>query len=78
MDTKKFELVIDGVPYEVKAKPFMFNDELRFSISYNDSEEYIFARDAEAGELIAIDSNAADIPDNLEEAISEKLSNATV
>ena len=73
MDTKNFELVLDGVPYHVKAKPFMFNDELRFAVSYNDSEEYIFTRDAEAGQLIAIDSDALDIPDNLEEAISEKL-----
>jgi hypothetical protein len=74
MDTKNFELVLDGVPYQVKVKPFMFNDELRFAVRYNDSEEYIFTRDAEAGQLIAIDSDALDIPDNLEEAISGKLS----
>ena len=75
MDTKKFDLIIDGVPYNIKATPFMFNDEIRFSISYNDSEEYIFARDGNVGQLTAIDSGAVDIPDNLEEAIAEKLNN---
>ncbi len=78
MDTKNFELVVDGVPYEIKAKPFMFNDELRFSVTYNNSEEYIFSRDAEAGQLVAIDNASLDIPDNLEEAIAEKLNNIIV
>jgi len=78
MDTKNFELIADGVPYEVKAKPFMFNDELRFKVTYNDSEEYIFTQDAEAGQLMAIDDAAVDIPDNLEEAMAEKLNSITV
>jgi hypothetical protein len=78
METKNFELLLDGVPYEVKAKPFMFNDELRFAVTYNNSEEYIFTRDAEAGQLMAIDSDAVDIPDNLEQAISERLRSITV
>jgi hypothetical protein len=73
MDTKNFELVLDGVPYQVKAKPLMFNNKVRFKVRYNDSEEYIFTRDADVGQLTAIDSNALDIPDNLEEAIAEKL-----
>lgn len=38
MDTKNFELVLDGIPYAIKAKPFMFNNEVRFKVSYNDSE----------------------------------------
>ena len=78
MDTKNFELIVDGVPFEVKAKPFMFNEDLRFAVTYNDSEEYIFARDAEAGQLLAIDSDAVDIPDNLEQAIAERLRTITV
>ena len=78
MDTKNFELVLDGVPYQVKAEPFKFNNEVRFKVRYNDSEEYIFTRDAEVGQLTAIDSDALDIPDNLEEAIAEKLNNIKI
>lgn len=78
MDTKNFDLVIDGVPYKIKAKPFMFNDQLRFSVICNDSEEYIFARDENVGQLTAIDSAAVDIPDNLEEAIAEKLNSIKI
>ena len=73
MDTKTFELVVDGMPYQVKAEPFMFNNELRFKVRYNGSDEYIFTRDADVGQLTAIDNAAPDIPDNLEEAIAKKL-----
>jgi len=73
MEAQNFELLVDGVPYMIKAIPYIFNDEVRFRVSYNGSEDYIFTRDAEAGLLTAIGSEAVDIPDNLEEAISEKL-----
>ena len=79
MNTKTFDVIVDGVPYEIKATPFKFNNEQRFKVSYNDSdEEYIFTRDAEIGQLTAIDSDALDIPDNLEQAIAEKLNAITI
>ena len=79
MNTKTFDVVVDGVPYEIKATPFTFNNEQRFKVSYNNSnEEYIFTRDAEVGQLTAIDSDALDIPDNLEQAIAEKLDGLTI
>ena len=78
MNTKTFDVVVDGMPYEIKATPFMFNNQQRFKVSYNNSnEEYIFTRDAEVGQLTAIDNDALDIPDNLEEAIAEKLNSFT-
>jgi len=79
MNTKTFDVIVDGVPYEIKATPFKFNNEQRFKVSYNNSdEEYIFTRDAEIGQLTAIDSDALDIPDNLEQAIAEKLNAITI
>jgi hypothetical protein len=78
MQTQNFKLLVDGVPYEVKAVPFTFNNELRFRVSYNGSEDYIFVRDVNVGQLTAIGDEALDIPDNLEEAISEKLSGAPI
>jgi len=74
MEAQNFELLVDGVPYMVKATPYDFNGEVRFRVSYNGSEDYIFTRDAEAGQLTAIGTEGLDIPDNLEEAISDKLS----
>lgn len=73
MEAKKLELIVDGMPYEINIRPFTYNDELRFYVSYNNSQENVFARDASIGRYTAIDSDAADIPDNLEEAIAERL-----
>ena len=78
METQSFELLVDGSPYIVKATPFNYNDEVRFKVSYNGSEEFIFARDSDAGLLTAIGAGAATIPDNLEEAISGKLGSIRV
>jgi len=77
MHAQNFELLVDGVPYLIKATPYDFNGQLRFTVSYNGSEDYIFTRDAEAGQLTAIGTDVLDIPDNLEQAISEKLSSIT-
>ena len=73
MGTQNFRLVIDGVPYEVKAIPFEYNNQTRFRVTYNGSDEYIFVRDADIGRLAAIGDEAINIPDNLEEAIAGKL-----
>ena len=72
MAEHRFELLIDGVPYSVDATPFEFNSETRYKIGYG-GKEYIFAYDTQVNRLIAIDDEASDIPDNLEEAISDKL-----
>ena len=74
MEAQRFNLVIDGVPYEVKAVPYKYNNETRFRVNYNGSEDYIFTRDSGIGRLTAIGDEAIDIPDNLEEAIAERLS----
>ena len=73
MESQNFELLVDGVPYMVKATPYDFNGDTRYLVSYNGSEEYIFTRDKDVGQITALGNEALDIPDNLEEAISEKL-----
>ena len=72
MPEQRFELSIDGVPYSVRATPFKFNDETRYNVRYN-GNEYIFSWDPQIGRLAALDDDAADIPDNLEEVIAQKL-----
>jgi len=70
---RKFHLVVDSVPYVVKAIPFSFNDETRFYITVNEGPEHVFIWDREVGGLRALDSDAASMPASLEEAISERL-----
>ena len=74
---KRFDLLVDSVPYIVKATPFKFNGEIRYKVSFNGSTEHVFTWDSSLGQLRAIDDDASTLPDNLEEAISEKLQSKT-
>src|SRR5689334_11128154 len=77
-EEKNFDLLVDGVPYSIKAVPFSFNGELRFRISVNGGDEHVFTWDSELGALRAIDDEASTLPSGLEEAISEKLQSIQV
>ena len=70
---ESFQLVVDGVPYFVRAIPFDFNDEKRFMVSYNESPDYIFTWDSSLKRITAIDDESGIIPDSLEQAIAAKL-----
>ena len=72
MQESTFEILVDGVPYMVKATPFEFNTETRFKVNY-DGDEHIFTWDSRVGRLAPIDDDASTMPDNLEEAIAERL-----
>ena len=72
-DERNFDLVVDDVPYFVKAAPFSFNGETRFSVTVNDGPEHIFTWDSEIKALRAIDDEASILPDSVEEAIGQKL-----
>lgn len=73
--TKGFllELLVDGVPYEVRGQVFAFNDGQRVSISVNNGEEHILAWDPETVSLRALDDESIDLPGNLEKEISDHL-----
>lgn len=68
-----FELLVDKVPYQIKAEPFSFNAETRYRVSYNGSDDHIFIYDPSLGRLAAVDDDAGTLPDNLEIAIAERL-----
>lgn len=72
MADERFELLIDGVPYSVTASPFEFNTETRYRVNYNGTE-HIFTWDSTIGRLAPIDDDAVEIPDNLEQAIAQRL-----
>lgn len=71
-----FELLVDGVPYEVKATPFAFNTETRFNVQFNGSPEYVFVWDGILKRFVPIGDGAGLIPDNLELEVAEKLQDA--
>jgi len=73
MQEHSFELLLNGVPYFVKAEPFAFNGETRFKVSFNNSDDHIFTWDSRLGRLAPIDDDAGTIPDELETAIAGKL-----
>jgi hypothetical protein len=70
---RRFDLLVDSVPYMVHATPYKFNGEVRYRVSFNGGSEHVFTWDSSTGQLRAIDDEASTLPDNLEEAISEKL-----
>jgi hypothetical protein len=76
MQSHHFEILVDGVPYVVNAKPYAFNNETRFTVNFNGSEDYVFLWDATLGRLAAIGDESIDIPVNLEEAVAERLQSA--
>jgi hypothetical protein len=79
MTTKKatkgfqLELLVDGVPYEVRGQVFEFNAEKRVQLNVNNGTEHVYAWDPETVRLRAIDDDAVLLPDNLEQTISEHL-----
>lgn len=70
---RRFNLLVDSVPYMIKATPFRFNGEIRYRVSLNGGADHVFTWDSSVGQLRAIDDDASTLPDNLEEAISDKL-----
>ncbi len=77
MQNQTFQLLIDGVPYQVNAEAFKFNEGVRYKVSYNQSDDFIFAWDDNVGQYISIDSDSPKIPSNVETAIAVQLERMT-
>src|SRR5687768_4813681 len=58
-----FELLVDGVPYEVRATPFQFNDDTRYRVSFNGGQIFVFVYDPELKRFAAIGEGTESIPD---------------
>lgn len=69
-----FELIVDGKPVEVIAKPYMAaNEQPRFRVSYNGGPVHIFGYDENMDRVVVMDSASAIIKPSLEQAIGEAL-----
>jgi|GEM_PF-2874830 len=44
MQSETFQLLIDGLPYRVTAKPFEFNEGIRYTVNYNGSLDFFLPR----------------------------------
>jgi hypothetical protein len=79
MKKLSFDLLVDGVPYMVKAEPFLFNEEKRYNVSFNGSEVYVFAWDDDAQRFASLgDDTGVAIPNSLEEDIASRLYEAAL
>ncbi|MEO8819709.1 MAG: hypothetical protein ABI267_05685 [Ginsengibacter sp.] len=73
MEEKKYEFAVQGIPYEVKIKPFDFNSQKRFHVSYNGGSVDTFVWDSEMERFRSLDDDASTLPDGLELEISNKI-----
>lgn len=73
MKAVTFDLLLNQVPYVIKAVPYSFNTETRFRVTYNDSPEHIFAWDEEVEQFTSIGDEASTIPVEVEEAVAVRL-----
>lgn len=63
MDAIYMTFEIDGLPYEIKAVPCLYNNEIQYLVSLNGGEDVIFVFDSDLGRYSAQGNNAIDIPD---------------
>jgi hypothetical protein len=73
LETLHLELEVNNMPYIVKADPCMYNDEVQYKVSVNNSEEILFVFDTEIGRYVAAGSEGAVVPEDLEEEIGSRL-----
>jgi len=74
--TESFEMVVDDIPFFVKATLFQtFSRETQYRVSVNGSPVYIFGWHPELNRITAIDKGSATskIPPNVAEAIGDQL-----
>ena len=68
-----YNFVVDQIPYIVSVQPFTLNEQSRFYIQVNNGPEHVFTWDEQLKTIRAIDEDASQLPDALEEEISKKL-----
>ena len=68
-----YDLVVDGIPYQVEVVPYLYNDQKRFFITVNGEGEHVYVWDEEVVQLRAIDDSPSDLPDTFEKELSDRL-----
>ncbi len=70
---RRLEIQVDRIPYILNVTPFMFNEEIRYHVSYNGGPDILFAWDKTVGHFAAFGDDAATMPDTLELEIAQRL-----
>ena len=70
---RRLEIQVDRIPYIINVTPFIFNNEVRYHVSYNGGPDILFAWDNTVGHFAAFGDDSATMPDDLELAIASRL-----
>jgi hypothetical protein len=70
---RRLEIQVDKIPYILTVTPFLFNNDVRYHVSYNGGPDILFAWDNSVGHFAAFGDEAATLPDSLELAIAARL-----
>lgn len=70
---RKFNVIVDGVGYNVVATPFNFNDQVRYHVQINEGDPAVFTWDSEMSMFKSLSDDASVLPDGLTEAINTEL-----
>ena len=69
-----FEVIVNGQPVEVVAKPYTAaNDQPRFRVSIDGSPVQIYGLEPTSNKVVLMEKGAADYAPNVEHIIGEKL-----
>ena len=70
---KKINVTVDNIPYTIQAKPFDYNNQVRFEVSVNDTDADVFVWDTEMNMFRSLSEDTATLPDGLMRTINETL-----
>jgi hypothetical protein len=70
---RKFNVIVDGVGYNVAATPFNFNDQVRYHVQVNEGDPAVFAWDSQMSMFKSLNDDASVLPDGLTQAINTEL-----
>jgi hypothetical protein len=68
-----YNLALNNLPFIVEISSFDFNDQVRYYVNVNASDDYVFAWDSQVGMFRPLDDRSDLLPDGLIEAISSKI-----
>lgn len=69
----ELNITVDGVPYFVEAKPFEFNDQIRYNITINGGPETVFVWNDDLQLFKPLGDDSSTLPDGLILSITRRI-----
>lgn len=70
---KKINVTVDNIPYTIQAKPFEFNNQVRFEVSINEADADVFVWDTQMNMFRSLSEDTVVLPDGLMRTINNTL-----